>query len=468
MTIWHALNAGTRSFQGGVNWVGNTVDQVNRLRDTDEQNRENQITSAIRRDMTAPAPPTGQPPAPAPQVPQVPPTQQAQQAPPAEPAAPAPTTGVTSPASAPQEQTPDPDREAYATVERAARDLRTAYMSGQGAVAGQPALNREMLRDTVTGQGMLPPVVLERGMRQASGNANGTLSQRDLAAYMAEGERRLAQAGLGHRADAWRARVLQQVQSAATRTMAVAAAQAESGDLQAAARTAATAYGFVPDGVDVRVVQGANGQPMAQRINSQGEPLGAPIAVTPQSLREMAIQVADPGAMETLLVNRDRNAIAREELAERSRHNRAQEANARARGAGGGGAGREVSLTPEQMRVGYNEVDEGLEGYTAGRPARGPSMEEGQVRMVAQSLVRAGVPGREASRIATEIGLRRAQVGTSADGAPSVLYHGQPMPLPPATAALLQRFVGDGAPTGGVRAAPTHLGRNAVRPEAVQ
>lgn len=457
MGIWDALDQGARSFQRGHDWGQQAVLRGAQVREVREEQRVNEMDAALRQEQSQQA-----------QAPQ----QLAENAARSSALTPEVNPQALTPATpTPQVQGDATDPDA-ASILQASQELRQIYFpqSAPATGGGQPQPNMDAIRDMITGQGQLPPNVLERAARNASGNQEGPLGRRDFVAYMGEMERRMNAAGLGHRAEAWRGRALQQFQSAASRTMALAATAAQGGDMDTAARLATRAYGFVPDGAQATVQRDAQGNYVAVRTDAQGQPTGQPMPLNPQTLREMAIQVADPGAMETLLLQREDRALGRDRLAETVRHNQAAEGIAAMRAArsGSGGTGRETSLSVAERRAAYADVDEALGGYEAAaaeRPgsmgATGPSRLGGeQVRGVAQSLVEAGVPGAEAARIARAIGMRQANPLMQGDQRIGVEIGGRQIQLPGSTMRLLEQYGGGGAPQ---RAAPTHAGRNAIR-----
>lgn len=404
---WYGINAAVQGFQGGMNFANNQQRQRTVLqREADERARDETI-SQVERERAA----MGSQPQPqqAIQVPQVQGQPQAPQAPtvgdagPS--AAPAPTVGdgqppipgqrppSPQPGSAPQPSTGEqqgaqPD--AFEGAMTAARNLWSAP-----AATGGQGTNPDTARAVVTGEGLTPGAVIVQGARQASGNAAGPLGRGDMNAYFDRARQLFAQRGIGHLYDEWQGRAMQSLQSSAQRSLAFAAVAAQGGNMQAAAQWVQRAYGYIPDGMNAQVQVGPDGQLTAQRVGADGQPVGQPHVLGAQQLREMALTMADPGAMETLLLNREGMAIRRDTLNETIRHNQAAEGIARSRAAAGGrgGAGRGPTppsvgdqRTAQTVVEGY--VDDAMEEF---RPrGNGRTVNRNAVQAAASQLVLTG------------------------------------------------------------------------------
>lgn len=459
MSFWTALNAGANSFQQGVNWSHQNVQRMHALRDMADERTQRNTINDLERERALLA--SGQPQQQVPGAPQAP-----------EPGAPQP---VAQPAAAPAEgatttvgdaaQPPAPEE----PVDRALAASRAEFVTPT-ATGGQGP-NLDAYRRVVTGTGLPAGDTTVQGIRIASGNAQGPLSRGDVNAYLDRARQMFAERGIGHLYEAWQARTMQSLQSSAQRSLAFAAVAAEGGNMQAAAQWLQRAYGYVPDGANGQVTVNQDGTLTATRIGADGRPVGSPTTLTPQQIREMALTMADPGAMETLL-------IQRRQIAEVERANRAREALTAqaisARGAGQRGGPTPPSLSDQDIALRHADrfLDQALSEFPAQRGGTAPNRDA--VTAGAASLILGGADPYSATRFAA----------AQAAGAPGLQYRwhqtpngpvpigalpgGQPMLLTGPTAAIAAYILGP-PPTGyAEQPRATGVRRNQTPPAPVQ
>lgn len=174
------------------------------------------------------------------------------------------------------------------------------YGTGQLGAAGIPSPARQQRMMALRrGEGAAPLADMNAIYKKIDPNNEMSESQRNMAAMSAVYQWKLR---TGDEKGAQRAAfmMLQHYRLASQRYAAIAAAAAENGDVDGAAKAAMKAYANIPDGRDLKIHKDAKGQLVYMSTDAEGKTVSQGIA-SPQQLAAAAMGVATNGFDQFLL-----------------------------------------------------------------------------------------------------------------------------------------------------------------------